>query len=542
MRRLPKHFLTALLFAVAVLACVQPTKAQDNCLSSDQITKMQAQIKSPPEVTFNKKLHDDLLKLWKKDRERLQDAISDRKPDHVLDRLRESRIKGPENLCEILKEFGWPTKKLVGDDGAAAAFFLLRNTSSPTMQAALLPVIIAATSAGEISLRDFAFYIDRLRLNAGLKQLFGTQATIRDGFLMMFPIENEALVDARRKQYHLPPLAEYQRTLEQNYRLPLIRATGEITNLFSANEKRAIDKTTSTGLLQTQEVDEGDVLRVETNLVSLHVSAFSTKSQTQVATLEQKDFVVNEDGKPQVVSFFAATDVPFDLVLLLDLSGSTAGKHKLIRQTTQHFIEAARSGDRLAIVTFTDTPTVVSPLTSDRAKLIQASKQIEGTGASNVWDALRFTLDQVLGPKTTERRRAVVFMTDGADNRLLGWGGGSSTSFGELLEAVRHNDALIIPIYLDTEGDDSFSQRIYANARRTLERLADESGGLYYKAKKIDDLNGVYDQVILDLGKVYSLGYTSTRPQRDGTWRKVKIEIANRPDLKTRARPGYYAN
>ena len=537
-----KHFLTPLLIAVAALACAQPTKAQDNCLSSDQITKMQAQIKSAPNVTFNKKLHDDLLKLWKKDHERLQDAISDRKPDNVLDRLRESRSKGPDNLCEILKEFGWPTKKLVGDDGAAAAFFLLRNTSSPTMQAALLPVIIAATSAGEISLRDFAFYIDRLRLNAGLKQLFGTQATIRDGFLMMFPIENEAVVDARRKQYQLPPLAEYQRTLEQNYRLPLIRATGEITNLFSANEKRAIDKTTSTGLLQTQEVDEGDVLRVETNLVSLHVSAFSTKSQTQVATLEQKDFVVTEDGQPQMVSFFAATDVPFDLVLLLDLSGSTAGKHKLIRQTTQHFIEAARPGDRLAIVTFTDTPTVVSPLTSDRAKLIQASKQIEGTGASYVWDALRFTLDQVLGPRTTERRRAVVFMTDGADNRLLGWGGGSSTSFGELLEAVRHNDALIIPIYLDTEGDDSFSQRIYANARRTLERLADESGGLYYKAKKIDDLNGVYDQVILDLGKVYSLGYTSTRSQRDGTWRTVKIEIANRPDLKTRARPGYYAN
>jgi hypothetical protein len=86
-----------------------------------------------------------------------------------------------------VKQFGWPTRKLVGDDGATAAFSLLRNTSSPTMQAALLPVIIAATSEGEISLRDFAFYIDRLRLNAGLKQLFGTQATIRDGFSSCSP-------------------------------------------------------------------------------------------------------------------------------------------------------------------------------------------------------------------------------------------------------------------------------------------------------------------------------------------------------------------
>ena len=504
--------------------------------------KMQAQIKSAPNVTFNKKLHDDLMKLWKKDHERRQEAISDRKPDNVLDRLRESRSKAPDHLCEILKEFGWPTKKLVGEDGAAAAFLLLRNTSNPTTQAALLPVIIAATSAGEIRLSDFAFYIDRLRLTAGLKQLFGTQATIRDGFLVMFPIENEALVDARRKQYQLPPLAEYQRTLEQNYRLPLIKATGEITNLFSANEKRSIDKATTGSLIPGQEMEEGDVLRVETNLVSLYVSAFSTRLQTHVATLEQKDFVVTEDGAPQTVNFFAATDVPFDLVLLLDLSGSTSGKRNLIRKTTQHFIEAARPADRLAIVTFTDRPTVVSPLTTDRTKLIAAAREIDGDGASYVWDALKFTLDQVLGPKPADRRRAVVFMTDGADNALSGWSIGSSISFADLLEAVRHNDALIIPIYLDTEGDNPFAARIYANARRTLNLLADETGGLYYKARKIEDLNGIYDQVIQDLGKVYSLGYTSTRPQRDGTWRTVKVEIANRPDLKTRARPGYYAN
>lgn len=542
MHRLSKHFPTALLIAFAAFVWAQSSQAQDNCLNADDIKKMQAQLKSPPDVTFNKKLHDELLKLRKKDHERVKDAISDRKPDNILDRLRESRTQNSDNLCVILKQYGWPTKKLVGEDGADAVFFLLRNTANPAMQAALLPVIIAATSEKEIELRDFASYIDRLRLNAGLKQLFGTQATIRDGFLMMFPIEDESLVDARRKQYQLPPLADYQRTLEQNYGLPLIKTTGALSNLFSANEKRSIDKATSSSLVQGQEMDEGDVLRVETNLVSLYVSAFSTRLQTHVSTLEQKDFVVTEDGAPQSVSFFAATDVPFDLVLLLDLSGSTSGKHKLIRQTTQHFIEAARPGDRLAIVTFTDSPIIVSALTSDRAELLEAARQIEGNGGSNVWDALKFTLDQVLGPKTLERRRAVVFMTDGADNALLGWGGGSHISFADLLETVRHKDALIIPIYLDTEGDDFISHRIYANARRTLERLADESGGMYYKAKKIDDLNGIYDQVILDLGKVYSLGYTSTRPQRDGTWRTVKVDIANRPDLKTRARPGYYAN
>src|ERR1043166_5181861 len=240
---------------------------------------MQAQLKSPPDVTFNKKLHYELMKLRKKDQERVKAAIADRKPDNILDRLRESRSQNSDSLCVILKQYGWPTKRLVGDDGADAVFFLLRNTSNPTMQAALLPVIIAATSEKEIELRDFASYIDRVRLNAGLKQLFGTQATIRDGFLGMFPIPDESLVDPRRKQYQLPPLADYQRTLEQNYRLPLIKTTGALTNLFTNSQQRSIDTATSAGLLESQDVSEGDVLRVETNLVSLHVSAFSTKLQ-----------------------------------------------------------------------------------------------------------------------------------------------------------------------------------------------------------------------------------------------------------------------
>jgi Ca-activated chloride channel family protein len=110
-----------------------------------------------------------------------------------------------------------------------------------------------------------------------------------------------------------------------------------------------------------------------------------------------------------------------------------------------------------------------------------------------------------------------------------------------LVEAVRQNDTLIIPIYLDTEGDDAFSKRIYENARKTLRMLAEESGGLYYTARKIEDLGEVYAQVIEDLGKVYSLGYNPTNAKRDGSWRTVKIQIPNRPDLITHARPGYYA-
>jgi len=195
----------------------------------------------------------------------------------------------------------------------------------------------------------------------------------------------------------------------------------------------------------------------------------------------------------------------------------------------------------LAIVTFSDEVNVVAPLTQDRAKLLASVQNIDGQGGSKVWDALKFTLDQVIGPKTSDRRRAIVFMTDGVDNALSGWDNlGSVISFADLLEAVRRNDTLIVPIYLDTEDHVTFFRDLYENARKTLARLAEESGGRYYKARKIGDLNGVYEQVLDDLSKIYSLGYKPASA-RDGAWREVKVEIVNRPDLKPRVRSGYYA-
>jgi VWFA-related protein len=304
---------------------------------------------------------------------------------------------------------------------------------------------------------------------------------------------------------------------------------------------KALDSTQ----LDPNEVDPGDVIKVETNLVSLNVSVFNSKSKVFLGSLTKEDFRVLENGQEQTVTYFASTDVPFDLVLLVDLSGSTRDKRDLIKKSTLQFIQAARPMDRLAIVTFSDTPNVVSPLTLDRGQLTASVNNMEGGGGSNVWDAVKFALDTVIGPKTLERRRAVVLMSDGVDNSLMRFGQmrGSSTTFADLVEQVRQTDTLIVPIYLDTEGsiNNSFLKVEYENARRTLGLLADESGGSYYHARKLSDLNGVYEQVINDLGKVYSLGYKPTNATRDASWRWVQVSIANRPELVARTRPGYYA-
>jgi len=530
-----------ILLAVTCALLGQPiTFSQDRCLSDDNLKVMIAQVSSPAGLSFNQELRDRLLKMKEKEQKHFQDALEEEreKAGALKNQMGTSRKKNLPQLCSIVKEFGWPSANLVGQDGVDAAFYLLKNISSFQLQRDLLPMIIAATKKGEIARPDFAGYIDRLRLSASLKQLFGTEATISNGFLVLYPIDNLSEVDWRREQYGLPPLAQYIRALERIYRLPLVKSPGTMTNKFAGTPDATLSRT-SIILFAGQEAADDEVIRVETNLVSLNVSVYSNRQRTHVNTLEQTDFEVFEDEREETVTFFANTEVPFDLVLLIDLSGSTSGKHKLIQQTARRFIEAARPSDRLAIVAFSDSVNIVSPMTSDRKQLLESVNRIEGTGGSKVWDALKFTLDKVVGPKTLERRRAVVFMTDGADSELVGFGEG--LEFSDLLETVRLNDASIIPIYLDTEGHDPLSRRVYKTARETLVMLAEESGGLYYKARKIEDLSGVYSQVFEYLGKVYSLGYKPTNENRDGSWRVVKMQIRNRPDLTARARPGYYA-
>ena len=184
---------------------------------------MLTQVDSSQNIPLNKKLRDRLLKLVEKDQERIQNSIDDTtKSADLLKRMRESRQRNTLELCPILKEFGWPTIDLVGKDGVDAAFLLLKNSSSFEIQTDLMPVIIAAVKKGQIPRASFAGYLDRLRLSGGLKQLFGTQVTVADGFLVLYPIESEAYVDARRKQYDLPPLVEYLRALERIYQKPLV--------------------------------------------------------------------------------------------------------------------------------------------------------------------------------------------------------------------------------------------------------------------------------------------------------------------------------
>jgi VWFA-related protein len=528
-----------------LVCCPVAIKAQ-SCLTQDDLSHLLARVDSSPPLAFDKKLKEQLVKMALRQSELLQQVVQkDQTKKSDKEKLNKTYEDNSAKLCQVLKTNGWPTTPLVEEGGVRATFEILKNAGTFELQRDLLPVIVAAIKKDPVQKREFAGLIDRLSMKAGRKQIFGTQAVSIGGFLVLYPVENEAKLDSLRALYDLEPMDEYKRTLERTYGKVLIKSrqppTSQLSNELTESLTKAIDATQ----LGANEVDPDDVIKTETNLVSLNVSVFNSKLKTFVGSLTQEDFRVQENGQEQTVTYFASTDVPFDLVLLVDLSGSTNAKRDLIKQSTLRFIEAARPTDRLAIVTFSGTPNIISPLTLDRAQLKESVMKMEGVGGSNVWDAVKFALDEVVGPKSLERRRAVVLMSDGVDGALMRIGStnGSTTTFAELLEQVRQTDTLIVPIYLDTEVvlGNPYEKQSYENARRTLRLLADESGGSYYRASKISDLNGVYEQVINDLGKVYSLGYKPTNATRDRTWRWVKVSIANHPDLVARTRPGYYA-
>jgi VWFA-related protein len=290
-----------------------------------------------------------------------------------------------------------------------------------------------------------------------------------------------------------------------------------------------------------------ETIRVDSDLVDLQVSIINHDKLKPVVALQQEDFRVFENGEQQDVSFFATANSPFDLVLLLDLSGSIADKMKLVRKSAKRFVEAARPMDRIAIVTFTDQLEIVSPLTTDRKELSKAIDAIEPPmGGTKFWDALRYVMDATLRRGESSRRGAVVVMTDGVDNALPDvFGEGSQTTFEELLTIVKQSSAIVFPIYLDTEPEEVKRHRTprgaFALARSQLAQIAEASGTELYRANKLNDLEDVYEQVIRDLSTVYSIGYKPKNNAHDGKWHDVAVQLVNHPELSARTKSGYYA-
>lgn len=298
-------------------------------------------------------------------------------------------------------------------------------------------------------------------------------------------------------------------------------------------------------------------IKLEASLINLNVKA-TDRSGDPLKNLSKGDFRIFEDGVEQDIFYFEPVSAPINLVLLLDLSGSTRDKRGVMIEAAKKFIDSLGSQDKIAVAGFTRDFVVAVDFTSDRKllkKAVDRMKKIEGGTA--YYDAMWSTLD--LMERVKDSRQAIVVLTDGVDNSILESSyEPSDHSFDELLSRVMESDATIYPIYLNP--DETRLQRAIANpeisdarrerlkrqlqpnltAHRQLEQLAEETAGTVFVAEDENDLEGVYQKVAQELRLIYTLAYAPRNLDRDGKYRKLTVEV-KRNGTRVKARRGYYA-
>ncbi len=524
---------TTALFLVLFFAATAGVFGQNQCLTAEETKKVIDSINSPLRpAAENKNIREELIRM-RQEREKLNDKITaDTQKNQAL--IPEANRMGEKHLlrvCQIIKENGWLSKESVQDDGFDALLFLVTNNKNILAQRELLPVFVEASKKNLVGKPLIASMVDGIRIGFGLPQIFGTQAAIRNNVVYLYPLLNDEKTDEWRKAYEMGPLRNQILDFERRYQMPVLKSPKQpITRAGKTNEN------SDTAILGITE-NENEPLKIDTRLVNLNVSVTAQNSKAPAnLNLTKDDFVVLENGAEQEIAFFSTTEQPFDLVLLLDFSSSTEEKRGLIKKSAQRFVEYARPTDRIAVVAFATEIVTVSELTSDKTALKEKIKDIKLSGGSPIWDSVKFVYENVFIDKNPSRRSAIVMMTDAEDYSL-------NTTFADVMETVRRGDATVFPVYLGKmRGSDQYRERNIRKSQQSLQMLAEESGGQFYKAEDVKDLSGIYEQVINSVGQIYSIGYEPKNGARDGVWRALEVKIKNQPNLIARTRRGYYAN
>lgn len=339
--------------------------------------------------------------------------------------------------------------------------------------------------------------------------------------------------------------------------------------------------------------DEDEVLRVDTQLVEVPV-VVTDKAGKPLLNLKQNNFVVYEDGKRQEVSDFAAASAPFEVALLLDTSGSARSDLPLIKRAAENFIASLRAGDKVSIVAFRSgmrdgKPTAVSEvlidLTDNRAELKAALDAVKTSNGTPYYDGLAAIAEKVFGEAAKDEfrgRRALVALTDGVDSTSVSDFGEARENFsrqgivayfiqvdtreffeenllGDCESATRFSAAQIRRYYRtfypksrvekvsgfcqlgDFERLD-ISKKLYDLAANEMQNMAKSSGGRVFPVADLSEARAAFGSVAREIGTKYSLGYYSSNEKRDGTYRKIKIELKSvPPSASVRGREGYTA-
>jgi Ca-activated chloride channel family protein len=305
--------------------------------------------------------------------------------------------------------------------------------------------------------------------------------------------------------------------------------------------------------------DSEDVVRVETNLTSIFFTAADSNKRF-INNLKKEDVRVLEDGQPQdIFTFQQNLDLPLSIAILIDTSRSEERTLPDEKAAARSFIEAVMrpEKDEAAIVSFTGDVTLEQGFTGNLDRLRRAIDRVEfvppsgyigggvvvgGTppisdqnqmlaGSTAIWDAVWASSNELLAISADNTRRTIILLTDGEDTI-------SQVKMHEAVERAQKADALIYAIGIG----DSYQGGVDEGS---LRKITEQTGGRAYFPKSESELRSAFVQIQRDLREQYLVAYSPSNKARDGSYRRIQIEVVDselrKQKLKLNYRPGYFA-
>jgi len=312
-------------------------------------------------------------------------------------------------------------------------------------------------------------------------------------------------------------------------------------------------------LTEGGETVEGDVIRFDTSLVTVPVTVVDRYGR-YVPLLQKDDFHIFEDGVEQKISYFATTDQPITVVLLIDTSGSTEFRLQDIHNAAIGFVDKLKPDDRVMVISFDDRITVLTKPTNDREEINKAIRRSRTGGGTRLYDAVDSVFTQHL--KTISGRKAVVLFTDGVDTTSR------HASYDSTLRQTEESEAPIYSVDYDTSGQNTvFTQGLpmprgrgtilglplpgpvgtgvpgtrpgdYKRAVDYLHALSNATGGRFYSGDTMFGIGQAFSWIAEELSRQYSLGYYPRAAGLNGQRRTIKVRM-NEPELVAKSRDSY---
>jgi Ca-activated chloride channel family protein len=318
----------------------------------------------------------------------------------------------------------------------------------------------------------------------------------------------------------------------------------EIAPLHKMPEPRVVSAVPELPMLPQRPNMEKEVARPTP--VTLDVTVVDSNNHP-ITNLEKRDFTVLEDGAMQEITSFTRERTPISIGLLIDTSGSIAGKLNRIKAAAASIIQQSQPGDEFFVIEFKLNATIEQDFTSDPTAVKKAISHFSAGGQTALLDAVKLAVEHAHN-KGKNKRKAVVLITDGDERD-------SRCNRGQLLQSLRAANVQLYAIGFpgglnSTEVTTRRglvpmkSQENESLARGLLQELTHVSGGRAFYPTQAGELDEIAGAIAQELRTQYQLGYYPSKTVNDGCWRDVRVEILpymGRDGLTARTRAGYFA-